>query len=94
MISIVTLAPSETLLIPVLDKSSGMQKLPAPEPVAKFRTNPPVELVKLSKEVGFCTFESAIATNSPTRSQQVELTKDGQYLDVRFQLGCPERSVM
>lgn len=42
-----------------------MQKLPAPEPVAKFRTNAPVELVKLSKEVGFCAVESEMATNLP-----------------------------
>jgi hypothetical protein len=85
------LAPSETLPIPVLDKSSGMQKSPTPEPVAKFRTNPPVELVKLSKEVGSCAVESEMATNLP--SQQVEMAEDGQYFDVRFQLGCPECSV-
>lgn len=42
-----------------------MQKLPAPEPVAKFRTNFPVELVKLSKEIGFCAVESEMATNLP-----------------------------
>jgi hypothetical protein len=59
----VTLAPSETLRIPVLDKSSGMQKLPAPEPVAKFLTNPRVELVKLSKDVGFCAAESEKVTD-------------------------------
>jgi hypothetical protein len=69
-----------------------MQKLPAPEPVAKFRTNPPVELVKLSKEVGFCAVESEMATNLPNVNKWT-LAEDGQHFDVRFQLGCPERSV-
>ena len=55
-----------------------MQKLPTPEPVAKFRANPPVELVKLSKEVGFCAVESEMATNLP--SQQVEIAEDGSVL--------------
>jgi len=47
----------------VLLRSRGMQNPPSPDPLAKFRTSccPPVELVKLSKDVGSCTVEIKMA---------------------------------
>jgi len=54
-----------TPLIPDADKSRGMQKPPSPDAEAKFRASccPPVELVKLSNDVGSWTVESKMATD-------------------------------
>src|SRR5712671_3682565 len=90
----VTLAPSATPLIPVLERSSGTQKPPAPEALAKSRANccPPDELVKLLNDVGSCTVESKMPTKIIKKANQWNGLRTSVF-DVRFQLTCSEFSV-